>query len=237
MALAEYAHHSSRGQRKARAGEGDLELNYTAKIRTKPPPHGAHPGVLAEPVVQVWSAAPRCPDAGVPLLSAPLLADTVADAVDQSAVTFLLQAALLKKKEEEDEEMRQLEAKEKEKQKDGDGEVSWWSMPAECWRRSGSRLVDESLVRPISGTSSQRGITRRTLDAGSSLVLPLRGRGRRKRGGRCRGRGEGLRGQGDFPALLCARPCTWRTQADFVWSLRDVGHSPGWWRRISEDFL
>ena len=41
-----------------------------------------------------------------PLLSAPVLADTVADAVDQSTVTYLLQAALLKKKEKEEEEER-----------------------------------------------------------------------------------------------------------------------------------
>ena len=98
MALAEFKHHSSRGQRKARAGEGDFEMHYTAKFRTHPPPQGAHPGVLVEPAVQGLSVAPRCPDAGVPLLSAPFLADTVADTVDQSTVKFLLQAALLMKK-------------------------------------------------------------------------------------------------------------------------------------------
>ena len=38
MALAEFSHHSSRGQRMARAGVWGHEQNYTAKIR-KPPTH------------------------------------------------------------------------------------------------------------------------------------------------------------------------------------------------------
>ena len=41
MALAEKLHHSSRGKRRARAGEEDLELHYTAKFRTHPPPQAA----------------------------------------------------------------------------------------------------------------------------------------------------------------------------------------------------
>ena len=41
MALAEKLHHSTRGQRMARAGEEDLELHYTAEFRTHPPPQAA----------------------------------------------------------------------------------------------------------------------------------------------------------------------------------------------------
>ena len=41
MALAEKLHHSSRGQRMARAGEEDLLLHYTAEFRTHPPPQAA----------------------------------------------------------------------------------------------------------------------------------------------------------------------------------------------------
>ena len=37
-ALAEKLHHSSRGQRMARAGEEECEMKYTAKFRTTPPP-------------------------------------------------------------------------------------------------------------------------------------------------------------------------------------------------------
>ena len=75
-------------------------MYYTAKIRTNPPPQGAHPGVLAEPLVQVLSVAPRCPDGGVPSPSTPMLADTVSEAVDVSTVQILLQLALKKKEEE-----------------------------------------------------------------------------------------------------------------------------------------
>ena len=38
MALAESQHHISRGQKKARAGEEESEMKYTAKFRTTPPP-------------------------------------------------------------------------------------------------------------------------------------------------------------------------------------------------------
>ena len=60
-ALATFQHHSSRGQRKARAGEEESELNYTAAVRTTPPPQpvlfslydeepgGRRPASLAEP--------------------------------------------------------------------------------------------------------------------------------------------------------------------------------------------
>ena len=41
MALAEKLHHSSRGQRVARAGEGDLEMHHTATFRTHPSPQAA----------------------------------------------------------------------------------------------------------------------------------------------------------------------------------------------------
>ena len=60
-ALATSLHHSSRGQRKARAGEEESELHCTAKFRTTPPPQpvlfslydeepsGRWPASLAEP--------------------------------------------------------------------------------------------------------------------------------------------------------------------------------------------
>ena len=38
MALAEKLHHSSRGQRMARAGEEECDMKHTAKFRTTPPP-------------------------------------------------------------------------------------------------------------------------------------------------------------------------------------------------------
>ena len=61
MALAEKLHHSSRGQRMARAGEEESETKYTAKFRATPPPQpvlfslydeepgGGRPEAFAEP--------------------------------------------------------------------------------------------------------------------------------------------------------------------------------------------
>ena len=40
-ALATFQHHSSRGQKTARAGEEESETKYTAKFRTHPPPQAA----------------------------------------------------------------------------------------------------------------------------------------------------------------------------------------------------
>ena len=48
MALAEKLHHSSRGQKMARAGEGDLEMHYTGTFRTHPPLQAA--GTLYYPM-------------------------------------------------------------------------------------------------------------------------------------------------------------------------------------------
>ena len=48
-ALATSLHHSAlRGQKKARAGEGDFELNFAAKIRRHPPPQAA--GIVYYPM-------------------------------------------------------------------------------------------------------------------------------------------------------------------------------------------
>ena len=47
VVLAEFKHHSSIGQRMARAKKEEHELNCTAKVRMIPPSHGVHPGVLA----------------------------------------------------------------------------------------------------------------------------------------------------------------------------------------------
>ena len=41
MALAEFTHHTSRGQKMARSGEGDLEMHYTATFPTHPPQKAA----------------------------------------------------------------------------------------------------------------------------------------------------------------------------------------------------
>ena len=65
------------------------------------------PGVWKDPEPQLLDAVLAYRAAGVPLLSAPMLADTAAEAVDARTVKFLFQAAL---KEEEEEEKERLEA-------------------------------------------------------------------------------------------------------------------------------
>ena len=88
-ALATSLHHSSRGQRKARAGEEESETKYRAKFRTTPPPQpvlfslyeqepgGRRPASLAEPpgpqervqrhtMEQLAEVAPMVPSLAVP---------------------------------------------------------------------------------------------------------------------------------------------------------------------------
>ena len=73
MALAEYKHHSPRGQGTGRAGEGEHEV-CCAKFWTNPPHHGAHLGVLAEPgAVKGWPGAPSSSSAGVQSLAPAVL--------------------------------------------------------------------------------------------------------------------------------------------------------------------
>ena len=92
MELAAALHHS----RDVGPGKYDgLRAQTTASSGTRPEPLEE----VSEP--QGLSAAPRCPDAGVPLLSVPLLAGR--DGIDDTSVRWLLKAALKKKKEEEEE--------------------------------------------------------------------------------------------------------------------------------------
>ena len=90
-ARSEVAHEALRGQKTASSGSRPAPL-----------------AEIAEP--QGLSVAPRCPDAGVPLLSVPLLAG--GDGLDNTSVRWLLKAAL-KKKEEEEEERKVQERKER----------------------------------------------------------------------------------------------------------------------------
>ena len=62
-ALATSQHHSApRGQKKARAGEGDFELNFAAKIRRHPPPQVAGTQHFAMDVDDVPAAMGSRPD-------------------------------------------------------------------------------------------------------------------------------------------------------------------------------
>ena len=62
-ALATSQHHSAlRGQKKARAGEGDFELNFAAKIRRHPPPQAAGTVYFPMDVDDVPAASGSRPD-------------------------------------------------------------------------------------------------------------------------------------------------------------------------------
>ena len=75
----------------------------------------ASPGQLPAPLAEVveqqgLSAAPRCPDAGVPLLSVPLLAG--GDGIDDTTVRWLLKLELRKRQREEREKEEEKEQEE-----------------------------------------------------------------------------------------------------------------------------
>ena len=62
QALATFTHHSSRGQRTARAGEWGSELNYTASIRRTPTPQTAGSQYFAMDVDEVPAVGGSRPD-------------------------------------------------------------------------------------------------------------------------------------------------------------------------------
>ena len=100
MDLAAALHHS----RDARSdvAHGALRGQKTASSGMRPEPLEE----VAEP--QGLSAAPRCPDAGVPLLSVPLLAGR--DGIDNTTVRWLLELELRTRQREEEEEEEKKKA-------------------------------------------------------------------------------------------------------------------------------
>ena len=106
MALAAATHHSAQ----SRAKEGVEGETNDAPRRPKPPLPGTRPEPLeevAEP--QGLSAAPRWPDAGVPLLSVPLLAGR--DGIDNTTVRWLLKLELRTRQREEEKEEKKKQEK------------------------------------------------------------------------------------------------------------------------------
>ena len=133
MALAAALHHSAgskekvemqqngalRGQKTAaRAGEGEVHEMYDAPRRQNAPHPGVRPGSLSDPGPQRSDRTVRRSSGEAPLLTAPMLADAAAEAVDARTVQYLLIALSLeearvalepsrgskRKKEEEEEE-------------------------------------------------------------------------------------------------------------------------------------
>ena len=108
MAVAAALHHSA--YKKSLPEKEVVEGGTHSARQGQKTAAGTRPAPLAEVAEpQGLSVAPRCPDASVPSLSTPSLADTAAEAVDARTVRFLLQAELKQRKEEEEEEMQELE--------------------------------------------------------------------------------------------------------------------------------
>ena len=107
MLLAERDHHTApRGQKQARSGRVEREVNYEPRLLEPPLPQ--------EPATVGYVAAP------VPLLAQPVLGG--GDTLDAAAVQFLLAQSLLQRQREEEEAAQRLvmeavEAKEKEERK------------------------------------------------------------------------------------------------------------------------
>ena len=97
-------------------------LHHSAPRRPKTARAGVRPGVLEDPgprreTEHEQHAAlrgPKPPSPGVPLLAMPVLAGTAGEAVDRTALSYLLQQSLAATKEEEERKLVELEVKRKE---------------------------------------------------------------------------------------------------------------------------
>ena len=189
MALAVALHHSAGPSTKKVVGrrEGKDEVEYEKYVclrAQKTPLPGKRPGVPTEPEAQVGAVTAGYLAAPGPLLSAPVLA-----AVDQSTATYLLQAALLKKRKRRRKRRGRL-----------------WRLRGERPSRRGSCVTGGSRTSSMpwwtstsatplpscAGWWSLRRSSKSSMPPGPGppqLLHP----GRRRRGGRCGGeRGEGL---------------------------------------------
>ena len=142
MAVAAALHHSANKK---------LLLGWrrrTAPDRARRLLLGRDPAPLAEVAEpQGLSVAPRCPDAGVPLLSVPLLAGR--DGIDDTTVPWLLKVELRKRQKEEKEKKEEEERAETRRHAASRGSRSLSSKEEEedsknlflSWPRSSSTLV------------------------------------------------------------------------------------------------
>ena len=114
MALAAASHHSAQQDAAprgldtgTRAREVEEQVaHFGLRAQTAPPP-GTRPGILADPGPQRSDRTVRhSAGAGLPTLALPSLAGSAAEAVDTSALTFLLGQNLERQKMKDEEEKR-----------------------------------------------------------------------------------------------------------------------------------
>ena len=106
-AVAEALHHSAGPREKVVERlvrqEGEVNEQYSALRRPTTPLPGTRPAPLAEVAGPQAAVTDGYVAASGPLLGAPLLADSSAEAIDGSTLSFLLQVALEDKRKEEEE--------------------------------------------------------------------------------------------------------------------------------------
>ena len=96
MALAAALHHSAGPKEKVEM----VHDAHDAQRGQKTPPPGVRPGSLSDPGPQRSDRTVRRSSGETPLLTAPMLADAVADAVDITTAKFLLRSAIRELEEE-----------------------------------------------------------------------------------------------------------------------------------------
>ena len=118
MALAEYTHHASRGQTRARAREEVENVTRDGLRAQKSPPPGERPGCLVDPGPQRSDrTVRRSAGDSLPTPGLPVLAGASGEAVDAFTLSFLTAKALEDtRKEEVARKEAQKEAKRKKKQ-------------------------------------------------------------------------------------------------------------------------
>ena len=90
MALAEYTHHASKGQMRARAREEVEHATHTGLRAQKTPPPGERPGLPLEPGPQRSDRTVRRSSGdSLPTLALPVLAGSAGEAVDGAALRRL----------------------------------------------------------------------------------------------------------------------------------------------------
>ena len=103
MALAEYSHHASRGQTRARAREEVEHVTHSGLRAQKTPPPGERPGLPLEPRPQRSDRTVRRSSGdNLPTLALPVLAGSAGEAVDARTLRFLLGRSLAERKEKEE---------------------------------------------------------------------------------------------------------------------------------------
>ena len=118
MALAEYTHHASRGQTRARAREEVENVARDGLRAQKSPPPGERPGCLVDPGPRRSDrTVRRSAGDGLPTPDLPVLAGASGEAVDASTLSFLTAKALeVTRKEEEARTVAKKEAMRRKKQ-------------------------------------------------------------------------------------------------------------------------